>query len=94
MHFVNLQGYGENSTPVQGDTRSNQVAGFSEKVVDMLVRYEENLTSVSRPKISTSSRDTNFDEIREKFALMPGSHRKTLQPRSGPNKSPIDPSLL
>lgn len=80
MHFVNLQGYEQNLTRVQGDPYSNQVAGFSEKLIGVLVNYEDGVTgsgTSNKPKISTSSGTPNINELRSKFSCHTGSHRKS-----------------
>lgn len=73
-HFVNLQGYQESLSPVQGDDRTTQTGSFSEKFVNVLFDYESRILGGAS---SNWSSPTMLD-IRARFTVPVGSNKEAV----------------
>lgn len=97
FHFINLQGYEQSSTPVQGDPYTNQIAGFSEKLIGLLASYEDGVLNKTTGKVinNTSKTTPTINDLRTSHALEPGAHRRKSEKSDiVPDIQFVDPTLI
>jgi hypothetical protein len=65
LHCIDMAGHGQSLTE-QADTKTNLVAGFSEKLLDVILEFE-GLASPVDPETSEPQQVFTIEMIREKF---------------------------